>query len=109
MWSHVISSMLNIQAPLKKKILRGNNSPFMAKTLRKSIMIKSGLKNHFHKTRSDENWLLYKTQRNLCKKLLRNTKKDYFSKVSPKLESDNKNFWRTINPISQIKTTSLTQ
>ena len=70
----------------------------MTKTLRKAIMIRSRLKNRFNKTKSDENWTLYKTQRNFCTKLLRKTKKDYFSKVNPKLVYDNKNFWRTIKP-----------
>ena len=70
----------------------------MTKTLRKASMIRSRPKNCFHKTRSDENWLLYKTQRNLCTKLLRKTKKDYFSTLNPKLVSGNKNFWRTIKP-----------
>ena len=56
-------------------------------------MIRSKLKNYFNKTTSDENWTIYKTQRNLCTKLLGKTKKDYFSKVNPKLVSDNKNFW----------------
>ena len=37
----VFLNLLNIQAPLKKKILRSNNSPFMTKTLRKVIMIRS--------------------------------------------------------------------
>ena len=98
-WFHrVFPNLLNIQAPLKKKLLRGNNSPFKTKTLKKTIMIRSKLKNRFHKTRSDENWLLYKTQRNLCTNLLRKTKKDYFSKVNPKLLSGNKNFWRIIKP-----------
>ena len=87
----VFLNLLNIQAPLKKKILRGNNSPFMTKTLRKAIMIRPRLKNCFNKTRSDENWTLYKTQRNFCTKLLRKTKIDYFSKVNPKLVFDNKN------------------
>ena len=70
----------------------------MTKTLRKAIMIRYRLKNCFHKTRSNENWLLYKTQRKLCSKLWRKTKKDYFSKVDPKLVSGNKNCWRTIKP-----------
>ena len=77
---------------LNLKILRGNNSPFMTKTIRKAIMIRSRLKNRFHQTKSDENWTLYKTQRNFCTKLLRKAKKDYFSKVNPKLASRNKNF-----------------
>ena len=79
--------------PLKKKILRGNNSPFMAKTLIKAIMIRSRLKNRFKKTRFDENWSLYKSKTNFSLKLLRKTIKDYFSKVNPKiLYSGNKNF-----------------
>ena len=53
-------------------------------------MVRSRLKNHFNKSRSDENWSLYKTQRSFCMKLY------YFSKLNPKLVSDNKNFWRTI-------------
>ena len=61
-------------------------------------MIRSRLKNRFHKTRSDEKQLLCKTQKNLCTKLLRKTGKDYFSKLNPKLVSGNKNFWRTIKP-----------
>ena len=94
----VFLNLVNIQAPLKNKIFRGSNSPFMTKTLRKRIMIRSRLETRFHKSRSDENWLLYKTQRNLCTKLLRKTKKDYFSKLNPKLVSGNKNFWQTIKP-----------
>ena len=35
----VFLNLLNIQAPLKKKTLRGSNSPFMTKALRKTIMI----------------------------------------------------------------------
>ena len=75
----------------------------MTKTFRKAIMIRSRLKNRFHKTRPDENWLLYKTQRNLCMKLLKKTKKDNFLKVNPKLVSGNKNFWRTIKPYFSYK------
>ena len=70
----------------------------MTKTLRKAIMIRSRLKSCFNKTRSDKNWSLYKTQRNFRTKLLRKTKKDYFSNVNAKLVSDNKSSWRTIKP-----------
>ena len=58
----VFRNLLNIQATLKKKILRRNNSPSMTKALRKAIMIRSRLKKRLDKTRSDENWPLYKTQ-----------------------------------------------
>ena len=45
----VFLNLLDIQTPLKKKILRDSNSPFMTKTLRKAIMIRSRPKNRFHK------------------------------------------------------------
>ena len=88
----VFLNLLNFQEPLKKNILRVNNSPFMTKTLR------SRLKNRFNKIRSYENWTFYKTQRNFGTKLLRKTKKVFYSKVNPKLVSDNKNFRRTFKP-----------
>ena len=59
-------------------------------------MIRSRLKSCCNKTRSDENKTNKKTQRNFCTKMLRKTKKYYFSKVNPKLVTDNKNFWRII-------------
>ena len=70
-------------------------------------MIGSRLKNRFHKTRSDENGLLYKTQRSLCTKLLRKTEKDYFSKMNPKLVLENKTSGKLLYPISQRKATFL--
>ena len=70
----------------------------MTRTSRKAIVMRSRLKNRFNKTRMDENWSLFRTERNLCPKLLRKTKEDYYSKVNPKLVSDNKIFWRTIKP-----------
>ena len=78
----------------------------MTKTFKKATVIRSRLKNRFNKTRSDENLLLCKTQRNFSTKLLRNTKKDYFSRVNRKLVSDNKSTWQTIKPYfsNKVKT-----
>ena len=61
----------------------------MAKTLRKVIKIRSRLKNHFNKARS---------AKNLCAKLLRKTKKDYFSKVHPNFVSDRKKLLANYKP-----------
>ena len=43
---------LNIHAPLKVKIVRGNNKPYMNKTLRKAIMLRSRLKNKANKSKN---------------------------------------------------------
>ena len=97
------TKLLDKHAPLKKKVLRYNNNPFMTKTLRKAIMIRSRLKNLFRKNKTIENWEKYKKQRNYCVNLLRKTKKSYLSKLNVKDISDNKRFWKTIKPFFNDK------
>ena len=41
--------------PLRKKIVRRNNGPFMTKELRKEIMKRSKLRNKYNKNRNYEN------------------------------------------------------
>ena len=43
-------------APLKRKVVRNNNQPFMTKTLRKAIMERSKLRNKFNKERKAKNY-----------------------------------------------------
>ena len=43
---------LDIHAPLQKKYVRGNHAPFMNKSLFKSIMVRTRLRNIFLKNRS---------------------------------------------------------
>ena len=53
-FQNIFLEILHKHAPIKKKILRFNNNPFMTKALRKAIMLRSKLKNIFHKTRAKE-------------------------------------------------------
>ena len=53
-------------ASLKKKYIRGNNSPFMNRTLSKEIMKKSRLRNKFLKGKSEADKKNYVKQRNYC-------------------------------------------
>ena len=102
-FQNIFLEILHKHAPIKKKILRFNDNPFMTKALRKAIMHRSKLKNIFHKTRAKEDWNSNKKQRNLCVNLLRNTKKDYFQKLNVKDLTDNKTFWKTIKPFLSNK------
>ena len=52
--------ILNQFAPLKQKLTRNNNQPFMTKTLREAIMKRSKLRNKFNEHRNIENWSEYK-------------------------------------------------
>ena len=94
----VCKEALNMYAPLKKKYIRGNNSPFMNRILSKEIMKRSRLRNKFLKSKSNADKKNYVKQRNYCVSLLRRTKKEYYGNLDPKKVADNRTFWRTVKP-----------
>ena len=70
-------------APLKKKYIRGNNSPFMNRTLSEEIMKRSRLRNKFLKSKSEADKKNYVKQRNYCVSLLRRAKMEYYGNLDP--------------------------
>ena len=89
------SIIFNIFSIIKKYIC-ANEAPFMSKELHKAIMKRSRLRNKFLKHRTETTKKNYSTKRNLCKKLLKNTKKTYFENLDTKKITDNRSFWRTV-------------
>ena len=68
----------------------------MNKELKKAIMVRSKLRNKFLNSRSEEDRKAYNKQRNMCVKLLKKTKRNYFSNLNTKRVVDNKKFWKTV-------------
>ena len=77
-------------APLREKYIRCNQAAFVNKNLRKAIMTRSRLLNKFRQDRTISSHVTYKKQRNICVKLLRKTKEDFFSNLHVKRVTDNK-------------------
>ena len=98
--------VLDEQAPLTKKILRANNSPFMTKQLRKMIMNRSRCKNKYFKNKTAANWENYRKLRNDCVKL---TKREYFQNLNINSVKDNKMFWKTVKPLFSNEGTKSTK
>ena len=86
------AEVLNRHAPQKKKFVRGNNKPFMNKTLSQAIMQRTKLRNKFLKDPTEHNKILYTKQRNWCASLLRKEKKKYFANLNKMDIIDNKKF-----------------
>ena len=61
--TNVFSNIVSIHVPLKKKILRGKDAPFMNKELRKVIYTRSNLRNRYFKNPTKENETSYKTKK----------------------------------------------
>ena len=77
---------------LKENKFAQNEAPFMTKDLRKAITKRSKLRNKFLKSRTLSDRKNYTSQRNLCKKLLKNTKRTYFNNLDLKKVTDNRTF-----------------
>ena len=105
-FEEIFIKVLDYHAPVKKKILRSNENPFMTKSLRKAIMKRSQLKNKFIKKRNKTNWQKYKNQRNFCSNLLKQTKRNYFSNLDLNSLNDSKKFWKNIKPLFSDKGSS---
>ena len=96
-------AILNKHAPRKKKFVRGNNAPFMNKTLSQAFMHRSKLKNKYNKFPTKQNKISYSKQRNYCVSLLKKEKRKYYNNLNPKIFKDNKTFWQRVKPLFSDK------
>ena len=75
---NIFMIVLDVHAPMKQKIVRGNNAPFMTKRL-------------------------YKRQRNFCVALLKREKRNYYNNLDLSVFKDIKKIWRSIKPLFSDK------
>ena len=99
----IFMNLFNYYVPIKEKMVRANNAPFMTKILSKAIMNRSRLRNKFLKNPSNDNEIAFKKQRNYCVNLLKKEKKAYYNNLDMKLVLDNKLFWKTVKPLFSDK------
>ena len=85
---------MNKHAPQKEKYVRGNQSPFMTKTLSKAIMQSSELRNYLLKNKTEENRDNLLKQRNLCYTDLRKSKREFCGSLNEQDLCDNRKYWR---------------
>ena len=98
--------VLDTHAPLKTKIIKTRQCPYMNSTWRKAIFKKHQLHNRFLKSRTRQNWQSFRKQRNLCEKLKRNSIRQYMNEKCAISKSEPKEFWQTISPYLSDKNKS---
>ena len=91
--------VLEKHAPMKKKVLRANDKPYMTKSLRKAIMKRSTLRNRYLKDNSDESLKIFKKQKNYTKRLAKRERTKYFANLDLNKYTDNIKFWNTVKPM----------
>ena len=97
------SEVVDKHAPLKHRILRGNQALFMTKDLSKQIMVRSRLRNKFNKRKATQNWNAYKAQRNKCISIRRENIRNHFSSLCDNGGIPTKMFWDSVKLILSDK------
>ena len=95
--------VLNNYAPMKKKVVRANEVPYMTKALRKAIATRSRLEHRVHKTRTEESINVFKKQKNYCSKLYKKERKKFYANLDPKNVIDGEIFWILMKPFFSDK------
>ena len=91
--------LLNAHAPVKTKVVRGNDQPFVTKELRLAIMKRSRLRTKYNKWKSRENYIAYRQAKRACDKLTKTAKSLYFKKATEHGIMTNKQFWKVMKPM----------
>ena len=75
-FEQIFLEILNIHAPIKKKLLRANHVHYLTKALRKLIIKRPELESKCLKNKTSENLKSYKKQRNFSSKLYKKERKN---------------------------------
>ena len=102
-FQNCFEKVLEKHGPMKKKYARANDGPFMNRALRKATILRPRLKNRYDKSPTVENWEAFREQRNLCVKLFRTEKRNFYKRLNVSDITDNKKFWKQLSLSSRIK------
>ena len=98
-FEQIFLMVLEKHAPVKQRVVRANDKPFMTKVLRKAIMRRSFLKNKYQKLKSEEANRAFKKQKNYTNRLLKKETIKYWGNLDLKNYTDNKKFFDTMKPL----------
>ena len=95
--------VLNKHASLKKKVLRPNHAPYVTIALRKAIMKRSQLGKLYFKIQTTESLKKYQKHNTFCSRLYKKERKKYLNTLDANKITDNKAFWKNIQPLFSEK------
>ena len=99
----LFSEVFNKHVPLKKRVVRANEVPYMTKNLRKAIANRSRLENQYYKYKTAESLRAYRKQNNFCSRLYKKERKNYYNNLDVKKITDSRKFWKTTKPFFSDK------
>ena len=98
-FEEIFKNLLDHHPPLKKKILRANNAPYITAKIRKAIMKRSQLENIYSKTLTEKSLKAYKKQKYYVSRLFKKERKMFFNSLNPSVILNNRIFWNIVKPM----------
>lgn len=86
-----------------RRRLKGNEKPYLSKEHRKSIMLRSKLKNIANRTKDQEDIARFKHQRNNCVKINRKNKRKHYETLNTKSIDNSRKFYEVFSPLLSNK------
>ena len=102
-WSHLLSSLLDDHAPIKRKTAKQEHVPIMTPELLEAIKKRNKLKGLYNKSKCLLDWDRYKIQRNVASSLRRKAVSNYFRTTAANAKGNPKKFWQTVKPFMHSK------
>ena len=99
----IFLEILEIHAPLKQKVLRANEVPYMTRALRKAMMRRSQLESKYLKTKTELDKTNFKKQKNFVSRFYKKERAKYFKNLDLKIFLENKTFWKNVKPFFSEK------
>ena len=90
-----LGALIDAHAPIKRRVVRGNDAPFVTNEVRRQIRHRSKLKNIARRTKTPTAAKAYTDQRNKCTRIKRKNIRSYFRSVT---KNGGKRFWESISP-----------
>ena len=100
--SRLLKDIIDVHAPLKQKLIKHKQVPYMNSQLRKAMNVRNAFRRKFEKCNSHQNWQKYRSQRNYVTKLRKHSLLQYMKnkcKLDNQSGGNGNEFWRIIKPI----------
>ena len=100
---NVYLNVLNKHAPIKTKVIRANQAPYITKAYRKAVMKRFELKTKYLKIL--KNFNKFRKQKIFCSRLYKKERKKFLDKlyIDINLVTNNKKNWTTVKPFLSHK------
>ena len=101
----------DVHAPQITRKVKSEYTPWMTNNMKKQIYHRDFLKKKAIKTGSENMFVAYKKSRNALNKLIKDTKRNYYTSAVNDAKNNPKNMWDTINKLTnkKSKTTTITK